>query len=169
MKNILKKSEKITLRYTEIDDLDFVINAEQKKENAQYVDQWTKDEHITSLSNKDIIHLIIEDKDKNSVGYIIIAGVEKISKSIEFKRLVICDKNKGYGREVLKLIKDFSFNDLKAHRLWLDVRLRHKIAQELYKSEGFKEEGILRECILYNNQYESIVIMSILSNEYINN
>lgn len=32
---------------------------------------------------------------------------------------------------------------------------------------GFIREGVLRECILYNGSYESLMIMSMLENEYI--
>ncbi len=52
-------------------------------------------------------------------------------------------------------------------RLWLDVRYKNQKAQRLYKSEGFVEEGILRECILYHGSYESLIVMSILKSEYV--
>lgn len=167
MDRILNQSESIILRYTETRDLDFVLNAERKEENAQYVGQWTKEQHINSLSNKDILHIIVEDASShNPVGYLILAGIENINRNIEFRRIVICEKSKGYGKETLKLIKELSFEKLKAHRLWLDVRLKNKKAQRLYKSQGFKEEGILRECVIYKNEYESLIMMSILEQEY---
>lgn len=167
MKNIIKQWGKIILRSTEVSDLEFVIDAEQKEENAMYIGQWSEEEHINSFSNEDILHLIIEDRETNvSVGYMIVVGVKSPNKEIELKRIVISEKGKGYGRETLRLVKELSFNDLKAHRLWLDVRVKNKKAQYIYKSEGFKEEGTLRECILYKGKYESIIIMSILENEY---
>lgn len=167
MDKILNKSDNIILRYTEINDLEFVLNAEREEENAQYVGQWSKEQHINSLSNKDILHIIIEEaKSNNPVGYLILAGKENISNNIEFRRIVICEKDKGYGKETLRLVKELSFEKLNAHRLWLDVRLKNKKAQNLYKSEGFKEEGNLRECVLYKNKYESLIVMSILENEY---
>lgn len=167
MAKILKKSENVILRYTESKDLDFVLYAEQEEENARYVGQWTKEQHINSLSNKDILHVIIEDAiSHNPVGYLILAGIENTNCNIEFRRIVICEKNKGYGKESLRLIKELAFEELKAHRLWLDVRLKNKKAQSVYKSQGFKEEGILRECVLYKNEYESLIIMSILEQEY---
>lgn len=170
MKNIIAESENVVLRLTQVKDLDFVLNEERKVENAKYVDQWTKEEHIKALSNKDIYHLIIEDISSNTpVGYLIMAGIENQSNNIEFKRLVISKKNKGYGRETLRLVKELSFEKLNAHRLWLDVRISNKNAQEIYLSEGFKEEGTLRECVFYNGEYESIIIMSILEQEYFNN
>lgn len=78
---------------------------------------------------------------------------------------MICNKGNGMGRETLRLIKKFAFEELGAHRLWLDVISKNLRAQNLYKSEGFKEEGVLRECVLYNGNYESLIVMSILENE----
>lgn len=163
----LNKSETLILRLTEISDIDFVLNAEQEEENAQYVGQWTRDQHIESLSNEDILHIIVEDiKLQKPVGYLILAGIKNVNRNIEFRRIVISEKNKGYGKETLKLIKELSFEKLKAHRLWLDVRFKNKKAQSVYKSQGFKEDGILRECVLYKGKYESLIIMSILEQEY---
>lgn len=168
MDKILNKSNKVILRDTEINDLDFVIKAEREEENAQYVGQWSKEQHINSLSNKDILHIIIEEAKSNKpIGYLILAGKENINNNLEFRRIVICEKNKGYGKESLRLVKELAFEKLNAHRLWLDVRLKNKKAQNVYKSEGFKEEGILRECVLYKNEYESLIVMSILEDEYL--
>ena len=93
------------------------------------------------------------------------AGLQNPNHNIEFKRFVICKKGKGFGKEALRLIKEYSFNELNGHRLWLDVRSKNKRAQNVYKSQGFKEEGVLRECILYQGKYESLIVMSILEYE----
>lgn len=166
MKKVIKESDLIRLRLTQYEDLEFVIGAENESENAQYIGNWSKTQHLESLSNSDILHLIIEDsKTGKDIGYIIMAGLDNPNHNIEFKRFVICDKSKGFGKETLRLIKEYSFNELRAHRLWLDVRYKNKRAQNVYKSQGFKEEGILRECILYKGNYESLIVMSILENE----
>ncbi|MEG2786857.1 MAG: GNAT family protein [Romboutsia sp.] len=170
MEEIMKKSKYIALRKSKVEDLEFIIRAERDKDNSQYVGQWTKEQHINALENKDILHIIVEDANTTKpIGYIIISGLENLNKSIEFKRFVICEKGKGIGKETLDLVKDLVFNDLNAHRLWLDVRLKNKRAQNVYKSQGFNEEGILRECIFYNGEYESLIVMSIIENEYIFN
>ncbi len=66
----------------------------------------------------------------------------------------------------MKLIKKIIFEQSDAHRLWLDVRYKNHRAQRLYQSEGFIREGVLRECILYNQNYESLIVMSLLRAEY---
>lgn len=166
MKKVIMKSDLITLRLTQKSDLDFVIKVENETENAQYIGNWSKEQHLDSLKNPDILHLIVEDnKTNSSIGYIIMAGLENQNHNVEFKRFVICKKGEGFGKETLGLIKKYSFDELNAHRLWLDVRYKNKRAQNVYKSQGFKEEGILRECIFYNGSYESLIVMSILENE----
>lgn len=166
MKQIIEKSDIIVLRSTEESDLNFVVDSERGDENANYVVQWSREEHSNALQQEDIMHLIVEDKNTHrAVGYVIIAGLKSSNHSIELKRLVICDKGKGLGRETLRLIKNIAFKKLKAHRLWLDVFYKNYKAKKLYNSEGFTEEGILRECFFHNNQYESLIVMSILEHE----
>lgn len=168
MIQIEEKLNSIVLRNTREADINYVVDFEQRPDNALYVGQWTKEQHLNSIYQEDILHLIVEDKPTNKpVGYVIIAGITNSNKNIEFRRIVISEKGKGYGRETIKLIKKISFEQLHAHRLWLDVRLKNYIAQNLYKSEGFIEEGTLRECIFYNGKFESLIVMSILESEYI--
>lgn len=167
MELTIEKSKLITLRCTKESDLDFVISAEREPDNAQYVGQWTREQHMSVFYKKDIFHILVEDLITcKPVGYVIISGLENTSHSIELKRLVICNKGRGLGRETIRLIKKIAFEQMNAHRLWLDVRSKNYKAQKLYKSEGFKEEGILREAIFYNGDYESLIVMSILENEY---
>jgi diamine N-acetyltransferase len=39
-------------------------------------------------------------------------------------------------------------------------------ACHLYESEGFVREGVLRECIWNGETYESLIVMSMLEQEY---
>lgn len=169
MNNITLTSESLLLRNTCYEDLDFIVTAEGDSYNAQFVTQWSKEAHRQALSQEDILHLILEESATHDpVGYIIMAGLTNPDRNIEFKRIVITSKGKGYGRQALRFIKAIAFDHLQAHRLWLDVRVKNNRAQGLYESEGFVKEGILRECVYYNGQYESIIIMSILAGEYRN-
>ena len=59
-----------------------------------------------------------------------------------------------------------AFRDLHAHRFWLDVKALNVRAQALYASEGFVEEGRLRESVKLAEGYESLIVMSLLDREY---
>lgn len=157
----------IRLLGTREDDLDFVLRAEQSAENCSFISVWTREQHLSTLSSKNLSHLIIENiADGSRVGYIILAGLADANQSIEFLRIVVTEKGKGYGKEALRLVKKMAFQELKAHRLWLDVKEHNVRARHVYESEGFVAEGVLRECIKAEVGFESLVVMSMLCGEY---
>jgi RimJ/RimL family protein N-acetyltransferase len=82
-------------------------------------------------------------------------------------RIVISKRGYGYGRDAIELLLNFAFNKLNTHRFWLDVRLHNEKAIGVYRKMGFIEEGILREAVKLNSGYVSIMIMSILRQDYL--
>jgi diamine N-acetyltransferase len=155
----------IRLRPTTEDDLDFVVNAESDPDASPFIIQWSRARHATALGDPDIAHRIAEDDAQNPVGFVILAGLVDENSNIEFRRIVVVPKGRGFGRSIVRAVKELSFNELQAHRLWLDVKEHNHRARSLYKSEGFSEEGLLRECIRGPDGFESLVIMSLLHDE----
>src|SRR5688500_11610730 len=126
---------------TSENDLDFILSAEQIAENRAFVSMWAREQHLGALTSDDLSHLIIKNTaDGSRVGYIILAGLADVNQSIEFRRIVVTEKGKGYGKEALRLVKKLAFDELKAHRLWLDVKEHNVRARHLYESEGFVTE-----------------------------
>ncbi len=157
----------ISLRETRVQELDFVLAAEQNQENAPFVIQWTRQQHESAIKNTDQSHLIIERKtDAKPVGYAILTGLENPDHSINLRRIVVVEKGKGYGKGALQLIQKLAFEQLNAHRLWLDVKECNLRARYLYEAVGFTFEGILREALLTGDNFDSLVVMSILRREY---
>lgn len=60
---------------------------------------------------------------------------------------------------------DHAFNELAAHRLWLDVKVANERAQRAYQRAGFVREGVLRDALLTNGNFESLIVMSMLRHE----
>ena len=159
----------ICLRRTTEDDLDFVLGVEQGAANRPFVILWTLAQHRASLCSKDTAHFVIEKaSERTSVGYLIVGGLADANQSVELKRLVIIEKNCGYGRAALRVVKRLAFTEWGAHRLWLDVKEQNFRARHLYESEGFVFEGVLRESNKTEAGFESLVLMSILRSEYEN-
>jgi diamine N-acetyltransferase len=157
----------IKLRPATEAELDFIVNAESDPENRPFVGQWTRAQHRAALTNPDLAYyVIVPDNPARLVGYLILAGLTQSHQSIEFRRLVITEKGKGYGRAALRLVKKLAFETYQAHRLWLDVRIHNLRAQRLYQAEGFVVEGALRECVKIDDHFESLLFMSILASEY---
>lgn len=133
----------------------------------RYVTAWSRSRHLQAIASADEQHLVVESVDGGEpVGFILLAGIESPHRDVEFRRLVIGPKSQGIGRQALRLLKQYAFGELGAHRLWLDVKDFNERARPLYVSEGFVEEGTLRECVKGPDGYESVVIMSMLESEY---
>lgn len=79
---------------------------------------------------------------------------------------MITEKTRGYGKATVEMVKQLAFETYNAHRLWLDVKVQNKLAQAVYKKAGFVVEGILRECLKVEGRYDSLIIMSMLQQEY---
>ncbi|WP_218082399.1 GNAT family N-acetyltransferase [Anthocerotibacter panamensis] len=148
-------------------DLDFVLAAERDPENLPFIGQWTRQEHWAALGNPDLAHLLLERaSDSQPVGYALLTGLQGVDQCILLKRLVVTIKAKGYGRAALGALKELVFVQLQAHRFWLDVKEHNLRARHLYKTEGFVEEGVLRECLKTGAGFESLVVMSLLREEF---
>ena len=127
----------VTLRSTQVPDLDYVLAAESSPENSPYIGQWSREQHIDLFSQADAAHLIVEDHQATppeKVGYVILQGLTDPDASILLKRLVITRKAQGYGRGAIELVKEMAFNKYHAHRLWLDVKDFNYRAQSLYRT-----------------------------------
>lgn len=163
---MLIQSGNINLRKTELSDLSFVIAVENNQDNTPYISQWSYDEHFNAMSNDNIHHCIIENSSGDKVGYVIITGLLDLNRAIYIKRIAMKEKNKGYGKEVLRLIIKFFFEQTNTHRIWLDVIDTNARAIHVYKTAGFKLEGTLRDCIIKDQKFISLSVMSILKHEY---
>lgn len=159
----------ISFHPTTASDLDTIIPMERSEENAPFIRQWSREKHLEAITDKNIGHFVIQAvKDGRIVGYIILIGLENPEKSVEFKRIVINEKGNGYGRAAVRFIKKYVFEELGFHRVWLEVLENNNRAYQLYKSEGFIDEGMHRESLRQGETFLSLRVLSMLSSEYEN-
>jgi diamine N-acetyltransferase len=167
MATITSADGAIKARATREEDLDFVLASEHAARDAGYIGGWTLAEHRDALVSDDTLHLVLEAaEDGRRAGYVILRGLKNASGNLELKRITMAETGQGFGRTALRLVKAYAFEYLKAHRLWLDVFEHNVRARHLYTSEGFVVEGLLRECVRFGEGYASLVMMSLLEQEY---
>ncbi|MGD8501790.1 MAG: GNAT family protein [Phycisphaerales bacterium] len=158
---------RIAFRPTTEIDLDCVMRMEAAPENVSFIRQWPIQQHQAAILDENVAHLIVQStSDSKIIGYIILVGLENPDRSIEFKRIVIKEKNKRFGTESLHLVKRIAFENLGAHRLWLEVMEHNERAIQLYESAGFVSEGLHRESLKQGEHFLSLKVMSILAHEY---
>jgi diamine N-acetyltransferase len=143
---------RLALRPTMLSDLEFVVAVETDAANLPFITPWDRTQHEGAVRFPDFRHFIVEaGPDFTRAGFVILQG-------------------HGLGRATVRELKRLAFRDLQAHRFWLDVKLLNERAFALYKSEGFVEEGRLRESVRLDSRgadgYDSLIVMSLLDREY---
>jgi diamine N-acetyltransferase len=148
-----------------------VLSVEQDPSNRPFITPWERTQHEGAVRFPDFRHFIVEaGTGTDRVGFVILQGCRNPHGSVELKRLVLLTKGQGIGRASVRQLKQMAFRDLKAHRFWLDVKQLNARALALYQSEGFVEEGRLRESVRVTidgaDGYDNLVVMSLLDREY---
>ena len=157
----------LRLRPTMLSDLEFVASIEDDPANRPFITPWERVQHEGAVRFPDFRHFIVEAGDGYpSAGFVILQGCRNPNASVELKRIVLQPKGQGYGRACVRLLAQMAFRDLGAHRFWLDVRSANARALALYRSEGFVEEGCLRESVKSGDGYDSLIVLSMLKDEY---
>ncbi len=159
----------LRLRPTMLSDLDFVGSVEDDPANRPFITPWERVQHEGAVRFPDFRHFIVEaGPGYPSAGFVILQGCRNPHGSVELKRLVLqaSSHDQGHGRACVRLLADIAFRDLGAHRFWLDVKSENTRALALYRSEGFVEEGRLRESVRSGSGFDSLIVMSILASEH---
>jgi diamine N-acetyltransferase len=157
----------IRLRPTMLSDLDWVVSVETDPVNLPFITPWDHTQHEGAIRFPDARHFIVEaGEGTERAGFVILQGCRNPNRSVELKRVVLQPKGRGLGRVCVRRLKQIAFRDLKAHRFWLDVKGLNTRALALYASEGFIEEGRLRESVRAGDGYDSLIVLSMLDREY---
>ncbi|MBH9554278.1 GNAT family N-acetyltransferase [Inhella gelatinilytica] len=160
----------VRLRPTMLSDLEWVVGVEQDGANRPFITPWERPQHEGAIRFPDSRHFIVESSDQVRLGFVILQGCRNPNGSLELKRLVLAPgtQGQGLGRTCLRALKALAFQQFKAHRFWLDVKAMNERAHQLYLSEGFVEEGRLRESVRVAGAegFDSLIVMSMLDREF---
>ncbi len=160
MGNIFK-TERLRINEATLIDIPFIMRLEQHPDNRNFVVQGTVDEHTYEIQDPSHLLLIIKKK-YELIGFVLCHKDVKNS-SFELRRMIIQSKGKGYGKEVLLGIIDYSLNELGFHRFWLDVYEDNEKAIHLYESIGMELDGILKKSYKREGEFVSQHIYSIMN------
>lgn len=164
--NFFFTTERLLVRAAEEDDLNYIIGLEQNEENNAFVFQGTIEEHLYEIRDKNTYLMIIEDKSNQFPMGFILSGIIRKSDIFELRRIVISDKNKGFGKEAISGLMKYCFEELSINRFWLDVFTDNHAGIHLYRQLGMTLDGILRESHKTENNYRDQMIFSILKKEF---
>ncbi len=157
--------KKVTLRDIELSDCnenylawlqDFEINQymETRFEN-QTIEKIVDFVDANRKSTNNIIFAILDAKTEKHIGNIKIGAINRNNLNADISYF-IGDKNfwnKGYATEAVKLVIDYSFQQLKLHRLSAGVIAGNHASEVLLRKVGMRLEGICTEGYLVDGKF----------------
>jgi diamine N-acetyltransferase len=170
----LLKGEKCFLRAVELEDSRIISAWLNDRETNRYlqviypVSKRYSDAYVMEADeDKSKKMFIIDNSDMKSIGLVVFSNIKWEFRNCEIG-IAIYDKNhrrRGYGRDGLETAIKFAFDDMNMHLIYLNVYEANEGAINLYKSLGFRQEGILRDRYYKDGKYGNIIVMSRLKNE----
>lgn len=133
---------------------------------------FTKDEVLSffnkSIEDEDRYLFLVIAPDGRIIGESVINEIDFDLRRANFRIGIFHsgECGKGIGTWVVETIRDFAFEELKLHRLELDVFSFNPRAEKVYLKAGFKREGVLRDVLFDGKNYADDILMAILEHEW---
>ena len=162
------------LRETDMALLNKLINDSNIE---KYVVGWSKPvtmyeqiEWYKNLKNDSNIRYIISDNNNpdKAYGTAIICNIDNKNRlcSLDIK----IDENyqkKGFGKETIKILVDYIFNELNLNRIYSHVLDYNAGSQKIFESNGFIKEGEQRQAVYKNGKYNNLYIYGLIKEDYL--
>ncbi len=133
---------------------------------------FTKEEVISffhkSIDDNNRYFFLIISPDGRIIGESVINEIDFDLRCANFRIAIyhLTDRGKGIGKWAVENTCDFAFEELKLHRLELNVYSFNKQAEKCYLKAGFKREGVLRDAVLDGDKYADNILMSMLEYDW---
>jgi RimJ/RimL family protein N-acetyltransferase len=75
-------------------------------------------------------------------------------------------RDRGLGTESVRMIVGYGFEQLRMHRIALEVYSHNPRARRVYERVGFVAEGVLRDALRWGDEWIDATVMSILAPEW---
>lgn len=172
--------ERIMIREYQKEDLNRVREWVNDPETVRNLDDIFLYPHTLAMTER-FINAVLEDEypdtknfviaDINTeayIGQISLTHIDWHNRKAEMAIVIgrSEDRNKGYGKEAVRLLLGFAFRQMNLHRIELRVREFNTYGYNCYLKCGFKEEGRKRQDCFIDGGYVDTIVMGILSEEF---
>jgi len=129
----------IELKESNKENLNLFSDWENLDGIREFICSYSIERHVVEFEKDEMIYLNINFNSK-PVGFVLLK-LEDDGRSIEFRRIVVVERGKGIGQQVLNKIEKYCLNKLKRNRLWLDVFDFNERGIYIYEKQGYKKVG----------------------------
>lgn len=178
MMNIFE-SENIIYRLICEEDTDLILswrNSDLVRKFFIYQPIITKEQHLLYYRDKcetgEVYQFVMINKENNiPFGCVYLKDIDKINKKCEYGIFIGSEKclNKGLGTEACRTMKEFAFNELNLHKVYLRVIDSNARAIKSYQKAGFHVEGTFEDEVMINDKYVTLFFMAAINQERVLN
>jgi len=122
------------------DEIETIHKMERSEDTETFVIPYSLEKHREEFAKEDIRYKSIYDSKGSLIGFMILV-LDPDDRSLEFRRIVISERGKGYGKRAVKLVDRISKEELDRSRLWLDVFDYNERGRHIYESNGYTAVG----------------------------
>lgn len=169
------RGERLYLSPVNEDDLEIYTKWMNDKDITEKIGNYYK--NITLSSEKKYLEnvneysfAIVLKKENRLIGNISLMDVNNINQTASLGIFIgeKEDRNKGYGKEAIKILLDYGFNTLNLNNIMLSVFSFNEFAIMTYEKLGFKKIGQRRNSIYRNGKLYDEIFMDILKDDFNN-
>lgn len=121
---------------------------------------------VESSFNEKYQHFAIINEADEYFGTVSLKNISMENKSAEYAIVLRkAAQGKGYARQATKEIVSYAFQNLKLHKIYLNVFDRNEKAKRFYEKCGFSYEGTFQDALYLNGRYESLAWYAMINRE----
>jgi len=155
----------VSLAPFEAGDLDWLLEMEARARAEGFLRGNDRAGHEAYMAQPGSLYLKILSAGENA-GYVMLGGIGSRDEVVELGRIAVDAPFRGIGQTALRLIIDYIFDVLGAHKVWLDTLDHNLRGQYIYEKFGFQQEGRLREGFLMNGKRRDMILYGLLRAEW---
>lgn len=169
------KGNRVTLKPITESDLSFICKIESDKklwlfeEDILTDHEQIKQKFIKRMNSATAYDFILQlnNEKKTPIGDVNIWSYIESRKSWEIGYTVLPTyQNQGFCAEALKLLLDYAFNELEAHKVVAMCNENNISSYKVMEKIGMTREGVFREEYLWNGKWVNQLFYNILESEY---
>lgn len=119
-----------------------------------------------SLEDGDRRFFLLTDQQGQIIGETVISDIDWDLMCANFRICIFRERGRGLGTWATEVTRDFAFEELKLHRLELDVFSFNPRAERVYEKAGFRREGVRRDALLDGGKYADDILMAMLETDW---
>ena len=171
---ITLKGEHIYLRALEPEDLEFIYEIENNEDiweisNTQtpyskyLIKQYLENAHKDIFEVKQL-RLVISSYTNEAIGMIDLFDFDFKNSRAGIGVLVkdSINRKKGFGKEALQLLINYSFKHLNLHQLYCNISEDNQASIKLFTSQGFNEIGLKKDWNFTNGNFKNEYLFQLI-------